>query len=146
MSHRLCPPGSGRGTRRKKWAGDLCHDSSIRREAATAKGQIRNSFTFSFYSRWHRSSRKGPCARGPASQQSTQSCPRNSANVCVAKHRSFPTRRMECRPLPFSTSLSFSKVYLKIIHFSPVIVLVSVDKRSVLSSRDFFSTNFCTIL
>ena len=47
------------------------------------------SFSFSFSSRWHRSTRKGPYALRPVSQQSPQVCPRNSANICLAEHRSF---------------------------------------------------------
>ena len=48
-------------------------------------------FQFSFSSRWHRSARKGPYALRPASQQSPQGCPRNSANICLVEHRSFST-------------------------------------------------------
>ena len=47
------------------------------------------AFSFSFSSRWHRSARKGPYALRPVSQQSPQSCPRNSANICLVEHRSF---------------------------------------------------------
>ena len=47
--------------------------------------------SFSFSSRWHRSARKDPYALRPFSQQSPQSCPRNSASVCVGEHRSFVT-------------------------------------------------------
>ena len=48
-------------------------------------------FSFSFSSRWHRSARKGPYALRPVSQQSSQGCPRNSANICLVEHRSFST-------------------------------------------------------
>ena len=49
------------------------------------------SFSFNFSSRWHRSTRKDPYALRPVSQQSPQSCPRNSANICLVEHRSFST-------------------------------------------------------
>ena len=48
-------------------------------------------FSFSFSSRWHRSSRKGPYALRPVSQQSPQGCPRNRVNICLVEHRSFST-------------------------------------------------------
>ena len=51
-------------------------------------------FSFSFSSRWHRSTRTGPYALLPVSQLSPQGCPRNSANICLVEHRSFPT--LEC--------------------------------------------------
>ena len=51
----------------------------------------RPKFQFSFSSRWHRSARKGLYALRPVSQQSPQSCPRNSANICLVEHRSFST-------------------------------------------------------
>ena len=47
--------------------------------------------SFSFSSRWHRSTRKGPYALHPVSQQSPQGCPRNNANICLIEHRSFST-------------------------------------------------------
>ena len=47
--------------------------------------------SFSFSWRWRRSTRKGPYALHPVSQQSPQSCPRNSANICLVEHRSFLT-------------------------------------------------------
>ena len=46
---------------------------------------------FSFTSRWHRSARKGPYALLPVFKQSPQSCPGNSANICLVEHRSFST-------------------------------------------------------
>ena len=52
---------------------------------------VRYSFSFSFSSRWHHSARKGPYALRPVSQQSPQGCPRNSANICLAEHRSLST-------------------------------------------------------
>ena len=54
-----------------------------------AKTFRRNIFSFS--SRWHRSTWKGPYVLCPVSQQSTQGCPRNSANICLFEHRSFST-------------------------------------------------------
>ena len=48
-----------------------------------------NQWSFSFSSRWHRSARKGPYTLRPVSRQSPQSCPRNSANICLVEHRSF---------------------------------------------------------
>ena len=65
------------------------------------------SFTFTFSSRWHRSARKGPYTLRPVSQQSPQGCPRNSVNICLVEHKSFWPLRVDCRPLPFSTPLSF---------------------------------------
>ena len=47
--------------------------------------------SFSFSLRWQRSAWKGPYALHPASQQSPQGCPWNSANVCQVEHRLFPT-------------------------------------------------------
>ena len=38
-------------------------------------------WSFSFSSRWHRNTRKGPYTLHPISQQSPQGCPRNSANI-----------------------------------------------------------------
>ena len=49
------------------------------------------SFSFSFSSRWHHSTRKGPYALRPVSQQSPQGCHWNSANICLVEHRSFST-------------------------------------------------------
>ena len=49
------------------------------------------SSSFSFCSRWHRSARKGHYAVRPSSRQSPQGCPRNSADVCLVEHISFPT-------------------------------------------------------
>ena len=48
-------------------------------------------FSFSFSSRWHSSARKGSYALHSVSQQSPQSCPRNSASICLVEHRSFST-------------------------------------------------------
>ena len=48
-------------------------------------------FSFSLSSRWHRSARRGPYALRSVSQQFPQGCPRNSANICLVEHRSFPT-------------------------------------------------------
>ena len=45
----------------------------------------------SFRSKLHRSARKGPYALRPISQHSPQGCPRNSTNVCLVEHWSFPT-------------------------------------------------------
>ena len=45
----------------------------------------------SFSLRWHRSAWKGPISLRPVSQQSSQGCPRNSANICMVEHRSFLT-------------------------------------------------------
>ena len=50
-----------------------------------------HSFSFRFCLRWHRSAREGPYAPRPVSQQPPQGCPHNSADVCLAEHRSFPT-------------------------------------------------------
>ena len=58
-------------------------DRSARTAARSA------SFSFSFSSRWHCRARKGPHAL--VSQQSPQSCPRNSASICLVEHRSFST-------------------------------------------------------
>ena len=70
------------------------------------------SFSFSFSSRWNRSTRKGPYALRPVSQQSPQGCPRNSVNMSgLNTDRSRPWR-VECRPLPFSTPLSFRRSVL----------------------------------
>ena len=44
-----------------------------------------------FSSRWHRSALNGPYALRPVSQQSTQGCPRNRANICLVERRSFST-------------------------------------------------------
>ena len=49
------------------------------------------SSSFIFSSRWHRSARKGPYASRPVSQQSPQGCSRNSANIRLVEHISFPT-------------------------------------------------------
>ena len=49
------------------------------------------SFSSSFCSRRHRSARKSPYAPRRVSQQSPQTCPRNSASVCLVEDRSFPT-------------------------------------------------------
>ena len=66
--------------------------------------------SFSFSSRRHRSARKGPYVLRPVSQQSPQGCPRNSANIVwLNTDRSRPWR-VECRPLPFSTPLSFRAI------------------------------------
>ena len=54
----------------------------------------RQKISFSFSSRWHRSARKGPYVLRPVSQRSPQSCPRNSAHICLVEHRSFST--LEC--------------------------------------------------
>ena len=74
---------------------------------------LRTGLSFSFSSRWHCSARKDPYALRPVSQQSPQGCPRNSANVCLAEHRSFSTLEVECRPLPFSTLLFFRRSVLR---------------------------------
>ena len=50
-------------------------------------GSERTSFSFS--SKRHRSSRKGPYALRPVFQQSPQGCPRNSASICLFEHRWF---------------------------------------------------------
>ena len=50
-----------------------------------------DTFSFSFCSRWHRSTRKGPYELRPVSQQSPQGCPRNSVNICLVEHRPFST-------------------------------------------------------
>ena len=47
--------------------------------------------SFSFSSRWHRSTRKVPYTLRPVCQQSFHSCPRNSANMCLVVHKSFST-------------------------------------------------------
>ena len=49
------------------------------------------SFNFSVSSRWHHSAQKGPYALFTISQQCPQSCPRNSANICLVEHRLFST-------------------------------------------------------
>ena len=46
--------------------------------------------SFSFSSRWHSSSPKGPYALHP-SLSILPSCPPNSAKVCLVEHRSFST-------------------------------------------------------
>ena len=50
-----------------------------------------SAFSFSFSSKWHHSTRKGPYALRPVSQQSPQGCLQNSANICLVEHRSFST-------------------------------------------------------
>ena len=47
------------------------------------------SLSFSVSSIWNCSSRKGPYALRPVSQQSPQGCPQNSAKMCLVEHRSF---------------------------------------------------------
>ena len=47
--------------------------------------------SFSFFSRLYRRARKGPYGLRSVSQQCPLGCPRNSANVCLVEHRSFPT-------------------------------------------------------
>ena len=47
------------------------------------------SVSVCFSSRWYCSARKGPDALRPVSQQSPQSYPRNSANICLVEHRLF---------------------------------------------------------
>ena len=68
--------------------------------------------SFSFSWRWHCSARKGPYALRPVSQQSPQGCLRNSANICLVVHDRSRPWRVECRPLPFSTPLSFRRSML----------------------------------
>ena len=46
-------------------------------------------YSVSFSSRWHRSAGKGPYTLRPVPQQSPQSCPRNSASICLVEHKSF---------------------------------------------------------
>ena len=48
-----------------------------------------SSFSSSF--KWHCGARKGPYELLSVSRQSAQGCPRNSANICLVEHRSFPT-------------------------------------------------------
>ena len=78
------------------WPADVLLDTSLpidrhgvrQREV---EGRKRESFSFSFSSRWHRSARKGPYALRPVSQQSPQGYPQNRANIWLVEHRSFST-------------------------------------------------------
>ena len=71
-----------------------------------------DGFSFSFSSRWHRSARKGPYALRP----SLSSLPKVALEtvpifVWLNTDRSRPWR-VECRPLPLSTPLSFRRSML----------------------------------
>ena len=71
---------------------NLCHSQKQRSALHTLCYPCSSiSFSFSFSSRWHRSSRKGPYALRPVFQQPPQGCPRNSVNICLVDHRSFST-------------------------------------------------------
>ena len=58
---------------------------SSRWHRSTRKDPCARGFSFSFSSRWRRSTRKDPYALRPVSQQSPQGCSRNSANVCLVE-------------------------------------------------------------
>ena len=70
------------------------------------------SFSFSFNSRWHHSTRKGPYALRP-SLSSLQKVALETVPIFVWLNtdNSRPWR-VECRPLPFSTPLSFRRSVL----------------------------------
>ena len=67
------------------------YERERKREGGGGGGGREFRFSFSFHSRWHLGSRKGPYALRPVLQQSLQGCPRNSAKGCLVEHRSFPT-------------------------------------------------------
>ena len=58
-------------------------------------------------SNWHCSACKGPYALRPASQHSPQGWARNSALFVKCITRRSRSRRVECRPLPFSVPVCF---------------------------------------
>ena len=91
----------------EQWATDF---PSCQRKYSVVNDRVQ--FQFQFLLKMARSARLGPFALCPVSWQSLQGCPRNSAQfVWLNTDRSRPWR-VECRPLPFSTPLSFRRSML----------------------------------
>ena len=96
-------------------------ENSYRAQKEYISLMLMNSFSFS--SRWHHSTWKGPCALCPTSQQSPQGCLWNSANICLVEYRWFPTSKRGLLAASFLNS-SFlqasNNVMLWLVHVQKV--------------------------